>query len=227
MKKILKILCIIFIVLLLSFLCIYLLQDKSKLLEDRKYKDINKLVINSEVSDINFYKSEDEFTRVVIYGLSKDKVELVEGNKELSIDKHGSKSYCLINCDNKIDIYLPNDLDSLNITTDVGSVNTESVYVSSLTIKSDVGSINVGVSNIVNIITNVGSVSIKEISGTDNSLVKTDVGSITIDKISNLKVESNVDFGNNDIVNNDGEFILKLETNVGSVKVKEYENKSE
>lgn len=219
MKKILKILLTIVVIFALSFIIIYSLQDRTKLLEDRKYKEIEKLTINSEIADINFYKSEDNNTRVVIYGLVNDKVELVEGSKELSIEKHGKSGNCLINCNNKIEIYLPNDLNSLIVNTDVGNINTKKINISSLTVKSDVGNVVVGNTNLVNISTNVGNVSIKEINATGNSIIKTDVGNIKIDKINNLKIEANTDIGSNDIVNSDGEFTLKLETNVGSIKV--------
>ena len=220
MNKVLKIIFAIIIILLLSCITIYLIQDKTKLLEDRKYKDINEIIIDSDVANITFYKSEDDYTKVVIYGLKSDKVELIEGSNELNINKHGKSGFCLINCENKIDIYLANDLDSLSITTDVGNVNTKKININSLNIKSDVGNIDVGSTNVVNITTNVGNVSINEIKGNGNSSIKTDVGNINIDKINNLKIESNVDIGNNDIVNSDGEYTLKLETNVGSIKVK-------
>ena len=206
---------------------IYVFQDRTKKLEDRRYKDIDKLIINSDVSDINFYKSEDENIRVVIYGLTTDNVELVEGSKELSIDKHGKKGYCLINCRNKIDIYLPSEYNSINITTEVGSINVEEIKVNSLTFNSDSGNVKLGSTNTVNITTNSGNVDIKEIIGTASSSIKTDSGNITIDKISNLKVESNVELGSNEVSTIDGEFTLKLETNAESINIKEYENKSE
>ena len=227
MKKIFKILLAILIVCIIIISLIFLFQDNTKLLEDRKYKDIEELIINSEVASVNFYKSDDLNTRVVIYGLTSDNVELIEGNKELSINKRGANGFCLINCDNKIDIYLPTDLKKLSITTDVGSINTQNIIADSINIKTDVGNISIGKTNVVNITTNVGSVSVKQIEGTSNSFIKTDVGSINIEKISNLKIESNVELGSSDIINSDGEFILKLETNVGSVKVSNYENKSE
>ena len=227
MKKIFKILLAILIVCIIIISLIFLFQDNTKLLEDRKYKDIEELIINSEVASVNFYKSDDLNTRVVIYGLTSDNVELIEGNKELSINKRGANGFCLINCDNKIDVYLPTDLKKLSITTDVGSINTQNIIADSINIKTDVGNISIGKTNVVNITTNVGSVSVKQIEGTSNSFIKTDVGSINIEKISNLKIESNVELGSSDIINSDGEFILKLETNVGSVKVSNYENKSE
>lgn len=226
-KKIFNVIISMIVLFALLFILTYITQDKTKLLEDRKYKDIDKIIINSEIANITFYNSEDEHTKVVIYGLERDKVELIEGSKELTIEKHGKKGNCLINCNNKIDIYLPNDLDSLSITTDVGNINTKKININNLTVKTDVGNVTVGNTNIVNITTNVGNVSINEIKGTDNSVIKTDVGNIIVNKVYNLKVESNVDLVNSSIVESNGEFTLKLETNVGSVKVKNYDNKSE
>ena len=82
------------------------LQDRTKKIEDRNYKEINKVIIDADTSDINIYKSKDESVRVVAYGTAKDEVQIIEGSKYLTITKKTSKKTCFLNCKNEIGIYI-------------------------------------------------------------------------------------------------------------------------
>ena len=92
MLKIIKTTLIVIAILSALILAILFLQDRTKKLEDRKYKEISKIIIESNSSNINFYKSDDEQVRVVVYGSQKDKVQIVEGTKYLNITQGNQPS---------------------------------------------------------------------------------------------------------------------------------------
>ena len=43
------------------------LQDRTKKIEDRNYKEINKVIIDADTSDINIYKSKGRLKAELIY----------------------------------------------------------------------------------------------------------------------------------------------------------------
>lgn len=227
--KVIKIVVSIVILLILGFIATYLSQDKSKKLEDRKYKEIEELIIDTNAVDVNFYKSSDEYLRVVIYGFSTDTVDLVEGSHDLSIKVHKKEHRCMLNCKQEISIYVPNTLDKLEVSSIMGNIDLGEQNVKNLVINDETGNVNVNHVNFANIKTNTGDIIIKEIEATDNSKITTNTGNINIDKIIGLKVEAESDSGNVKVptIENEEEFTLNVKTSLGNINIKEYENKSE
>lgn len=223
-KKILMILVIISMVIL----GILFFQDGSKKLEDRSYKEIDKIILNVDLSDITFHKSKDEIVRVVVVGSSKDKVELIEGTKSLTINQKSKKSVCIFRCNKEIEIYLPDNFKEVVINSDVGDIDSDNQTINNLSIKANVGDVSLYKTNVVDITSNVGDIFIKEINATGNSTIKTDVGDIEIDKIINLNLDINTDLGDKTIpvIKNSQEYTLKIETNVGDIDIDKYEDKS-
>ena len=84
MKKINSIL-VVLVVISVIILGILFFQDKTKKLEDRSYKEIEKIIVGVDSTNINIYKSLDNNVRVVIYGTKKDNTEIIEGSKELTV----------------------------------------------------------------------------------------------------------------------------------------------
>ena len=135
MLKIIKNILLIIAIISGVILGILFLQDRTKKIEDRKYKDINKIVVESDSADINIYKSSNEYVRVVVYGSSKDTVKIIEGSKYLTITKETKKKNCFLNCKNEIDIYVPNNIEIIDIKTEIGNVNTDNVTIKNITVK--------------------------------------------------------------------------------------------
>ena len=229
MIKKIKITLVVIAILSGLILAILFLQDRTKKLEDRSYKEINKIIIDSDTADINFYKSGDEKVRVVVYGTSKDKVQIVEGTKYLTISKETKKKTCILNCKNEIDIYIPDDFEKIELKTSVGNIYAEKVTIKDITINSDIGNVSLDNVNVFNINTNVGNVTINTINAKNNSSIKTDVGNVTIDKLVNLKLDAKSEKGSVVIpyIKEEQEFTLKIESNVGNIDINQYEIKSE
>ena len=212
----------------LVILVLLFLQDGSKKLEDRSYKEINNIVINGDVADITFHKSEDEKVRVVVTGSKKDIVELIEGTKSLIINQTSKNSFCIFRCSKEIEVYLPDNFLSVNINSNVGDISSDNLTINNVLIKNSVGDISLYKTNIVDITSDVGDVFIKEIKGTGDSKIISNVGDIEIDKIINLNLDVKSDIGDKviPVIKDKQEYTLKIETNVGDIDIDSYDDKS-
>ena len=204
------------------------LQDRTKKIEDRNYKEINKVIIDADTSDINIYKSKDESVRVVAYGTAKDEVQIIEGSKYLTINKKTSKKTCFLNCKNEIDVYVPEDFDRLEIKVEEGNINVDKVTVKNIVANTELGNISIYKTENVDLTSNTGNIYINIIKATNNSSIKTDVGNINITNTSNLKLEAKSETGSVviPVIKEDQDFTLKIESKVGNIDIIHHENKS-
>lgn len=224
-----KTILIVLVVISIAILGIFFVQDRTKKLEDRKYKEIESLNIYADSANINIYRSTDEQVRVVIYGTKNDTVELIEGSKYLNISKTTGKNRCFLNCKNELDIYVPNEFKNIIIKSDVGNVTTENISINNLSITTDVGNVTIDKVNVINVNSNVGNVVVKEVYGTNNSSIKTDVGNVNVDKIINLKLAAKSETGSVviPVIKEELQFTLNIETNIGNIDINSHEVKSE
>ena len=227
MNKI-KLILVIIVAISGAILAILFFQDRTKKLEDRDYKDIKKITVETDKANINFYKSDDEKVRVVVYGSSKDTVKIIEGSQELSISKETGNTTCFLNCKNQVNIYVPEDFPFILVKSEIGNINSKVKLVSS-DINSDKGNIDLYKVNIVNINSNIGNILIDEINGTYNSTIKTDIGNVTIKKIVNLFINAKSEVGSVviPVIKDSQEFTLTVETNKGNIGIDHHESKSE
>ena len=204
------------------------LQDRTKKIEDRNYKEINKVIIDADTSDINIYKSKDESVRVVAYGTAKDEVQIIEGSKYLTITKKTSKKTCFLNCKNEIDVYVPEDFDRLEIKVEEGNINVDRVTVKNIVANTELGNISIYKTENVDLTSNTGNIYINIIKATNNSSIKTEVGNINITNTSNLKLEAKSETGSVviPVIKEEQDFTLKIESKVGNIDIIHHENKS-
>ena len=204
------------------------LQDRTKKIEDRNYKEINKVIIDADTSDINIYKSKDESVRVVAYGTAKDEVQIIEGSKYLTITKKTSKKTCFLNCKNEIDVYVPEDFEKLEIKVEEGNINVDKVTVKNIVANTELGNISIYKTENVDLTSNTGNIYINIIKATNNSSIKTEVGNINITNTSNLKLEAKSETGSVviPVIKEDQDFTLKIESKVGNIDIIHHENKS-
>ena len=204
------------------------LQDRTKKIEDRNYKEINKVIIDADTSDINIYKSKDESVRVVAYGTAKDEVQIIEGSKYLTITKKTSKKTCFLNCKNEIDVYVPEDFEKLEIKVEEGNINVDKVTVKNIVANTELGNISIYKTENVDLTSNTGNIYINIIKATNNSSIKTEVGNINITNTSNLKLEAKSETGSVviPVIKEEQDFTLKIESKVGNIDIIHHENKS-
>ena len=224
-----KIILIILVIISCAILVILFLQDRTKKLEDRKYKDITTINIDSDIADINIYKSEDEMVKVVIYGTNKDFVELIEGTGYINVSKKTGNNRCFLNCRNEVNIYVPETMQLFDIKSEIGNITFEDVIVKDIKINTDKGNITIDKTNAVTLNTNIGNVTINELNSLKDSTIKTDIGNVTIKTIINTKLDTKSESGSVviPVFKDEQDFTLKIETGVGNIDIDHHENKSE
>ena len=229
MIKTIKMILIGLVVLSIMVLLILFIQDRTRKLEDREYKEIEGITINSDKANINIYKSDNDKVKVVVYGSNKDTVKIVEGSKYLTVTKETGKNKCFLNCKNEINLYIPDNLYIITINSKLGNISFDNVLVNNINVKTDKGNVLIDKSNSIKVESDKGNVTINEINANNDSYIKTDIGNIAINKIINLKIEAKSETGSVVIpyIKEEQEHTLKIESNKGNVDIDSYENKSE
>ena len=217
-KKAFFILLAISIIVVVSIL---IFEKGSKVLNQSKYEDLDKIVIDSELSNIEVEFLDTDSVSILIYGKTNDELSVKEEDKTLTIKKTSTKGVCILNCDDKIILYLPKEFERLDITTQMGNIDAKEVIINDVNIKSKIGNVNLGTIKSANIETEIGNVTIENFEGEFDSYIKTDTGNVTIRKTKNLDVEAKTNSGKVNVKETkDNDYVLTIETNVGNIKVK-------
>ena len=213
-----------FIILAFSIIvvvAILVFEKGSKVLNQSKYENLDKIVIDSEYSNIEVKLLDTDSVSILIYGKKDDELSVKEENKVLTIKKTSTKGVCLINCDDKIILYLPKEFERLDITTEMGDINAKDVTINDINIKSKIGNVKLGTIKSANIETEIGNVTIENFEGEFDSYIKTDTGNVTIKKTKNLNIDAKTTSGKVNVKDTkDNDYELKIETNIGNIKVK-------
>lgn len=227
MKKI-KVTLVVLAIISGAILAVLFLQDRTKKLEDREYKDINTIAVSTDKANVNIYKSDNEKVKVVVYGSSKDNVEIVEGTKSITISKITGNTKCYLNCKNQVNIYIPDTVSYVDIKTEQGNLTADR-DISRIKINSDSGNINLQKVQSMNIISKSSNVVVDTIDANRDSSIKLESGNVDINKVSNLNLDVKSIDGSSVIpyIREEQEFTLKIETKKGNINIEHHENKSE
>lgn len=213
-----------FIMLAISIMVIgsiLIFEKGSSVLNQSKYSDLNKIVIDAEYSNIEINFLDTDTVSVLIYGKKADELSVKEEDKVLTIKKTSTKGVCILNCDDKIILYLPKNFERLDITTEMGDINAKGTTINDVYIKSKIGNVNLGTVKVADIETEIGNVTIEELDGEFDSIIKTDTGNVTIKKTNNLNIEASSNSGRINVKDTkDNDYTLTVETNIGNIKVK-------
>ena len=208
---------------LIGVIILLVFEDGTRIRLEKKYNSLEKITIDSDLANIEVKYIGSDDINIVVYGKKRDEIIVSEGNKSLKLSKKSSRSFCLLNCDDKIILYLPKYFKYLNIKTDLGNVDTREVNFEEIIIYSNVGKINIGNVNEVIINNEIGDTYIKEIDAKGNSTISTNTGNVTINNIKNLNVNAesvtgkvNVSTRNDD----SNEYVIDISSEIGDIKVR-------
>lgn len=184
---------------------------------DKIYENnYNKIIIDTEASDIEIKKSQNETTQLKIYS-EKEQVELTEDTSELKIKVKTTP--CKFLCLNfnkkisKIELYIPENYDKeIKIENSYGDIDIESFKSLNINIEEDAGNIKIDTANIANINNNYGNIKINEIK---EGKLKSSAGNIEINKVENINITNN--YGNTEI-KEINEFV-KINSDAGDIKI--------
>ena len=212
--------------------------DKKVLYND--YQPSNKIMVDTDSYDVNFYYHDDDRILVKVKGASDDNADVYTKDDTLNINvksknRIGIFIFNFIN--NKIDIYLPRSYDlPINVTARTGDVKFKEESNSIFDIKLSTGDIYLRNAKDSSLKVSTGDITITE--NFDNGTIKTSTGdikvknangkidfttstgNITIKKI-NLTKNSNIKASTGDVkitkVNN---IYINADSNTGDIKIK-------
>lgn len=183
------------------------LDEFTSIQADVNVMDLN--IINGQSYSIS-YSSNQKL-------IPKYKVE----NNVLKISQPGKKADLFGSKKCEVTITVPNQLDTIDITADVGEINLEGLSAALLTLKADVGDIDVSDCNLENVEldTDVGDVDVSDCT-LENVELGADVGDIDFSNSTFLTMNASNGTGDVTVDSVDlSDYQIQLETSIGEVRV--------
>ena len=205
------------------------IPTKSQTVFDESYstEDIKNITIDNNAGDIIIKNSKDGKIRVTANGNTDDEFSAAADGSTLNISNEimNIRSFFIFGSLKKgvdIVLYLPEELDSLNINSSFGNVKIEDKLITSLTIDNDMGNIEaekLGGSFDLN--TNMGNIEIEEINITADSKAVSNMGNIDIEKTNKINIDASVSMGNSDVKDNtpNADITLTVKTDMGDIEI--------
>ena len=203
---------------------------KTQTFFDQSYNadEIKNITIDSNAGDITVKSSNDGKIRLTANGLNDDHFSAEADGSTLSISSKELKGkyrffpFGALKEGTDIVLYVPQKLDSINITSNFGNVDIEDYIVTSLTINNDMGNIDaefLGGSFDLN--TNMGNIDIEKIDITSNSKAVTNMGDIDIERTNEVNIYANTSMGDCDVKKNTptASVILTAQTDMGNIEI--------
>lgn len=220
-------------------------KKSENIIYDETYdiNNINQIEIISSAGDIKFEESTDENIRILVYGETNKRLRVDFNEKRLKVDHSERNNWSLFKFNmsiNDIIIYIPKNYDKdIKLDLDYGNIKVLDLEQATIDIKEDYGDIDLGkiknvtikndygsvkieeVLNKLNIETDCGDVKIDKLELLESSKIKVDLGSVKIKQTNNIYFDTNVDFGDEKINNNNrnSETTLKIEVDCGDIKI--------
>lgn len=172
--------------------------SNSLVLDEIYENEFNHIEIESDASDIYIKETNDNKSKVIVYGDPK-RTEVTTENNKLQIKSRAKK--CVFFCVNvkasKIEIYLSKDYNNtIDIKNDYGDIEIGNFKESDIKIKESCGDIFISTAKNIDIVNDYGNV---EINNGNIINVKESCGDVKIGTVNDLTVENK--YGDIDIKN--------------------------
>lgn len=207
--------------------------------------DINNITIRSQAGDVNFEESSNDQIRIVVYGRNSEDCKITNTSGILKVDSSNNSNHNWFNFNSYISdiiVYLPSNYENeinikinygdcnlinlenatINIDSDCGDIKTGKVK--NISVDSSYGDVNIGtVLNKCNLESSCGDIDIDNVNIKENSSIKSNLGDIKINNITDVYVDAKVDLGDIKVRNNNrhSEITLKIDNDCGDIKVGE------
>ena len=182
------------------------------------------ICINNKISKVELYIPENyekeinidnNYGDVKIDSFEKLNLDIKEDAGDINIEKAN-----IVNINNNYGDIEINEINVGTIKEAAGDVKIEKV--NSIDVKNNYGDVKITeINEYVKIDSNAGDVKIQNLNIEKDSLITTDVGSIKIEKTNDIYIDADADVGEVKIRENNknAEVTLKIENNVGDIKV--------
>lgn len=207
-------------IIIICAILILIFENGTRVLFDKHYDSLSGIVIESDLANVEVEYIHAQNVSVLVYGKKNDNFDYKVEDDILYISKESSKGFCLLNCSDRILLYLPEEFPLLNVETTLGNIDADQVTIDRTTITSTVGNIKLGTVKEANIKSDIGNVTIEEIDADADSFIESNTGNVTIKKTNNLNILAETTTGKKDIKNTKNkEYNLEVKTNIGNIKV--------
>lgn len=207
---------------------------ETKVLYDESFDsaDISKIIVTSELGDVDIKQSNDNKIRVVANGYDEKLFNLNTEASTLMIDSktknHKTKIFNpfgdLSNLGMEIDIYLPAGCpQALVISSNLGDIKIDTPLTDiELKVSCDMGNIKAeSISGTFDLNTDMGDIKLERINITADSSATTDMGDIEIEHTNDIKVNYSTSMGECEVKNSNSSSAITLtaETSMGDVEI--------
>ncbi len=200
-------------------------KSSSQVFYDESYNadTIENINIDSDCGDIYIRTSNDNSIRVAAKGRYKDALSVSNNNGSLSVIYNPESKANLFStkwsCD--IAVYLPENYQK-PISIDLSYGDIEAAELSSANIQSSYGDIEINrISGKFDIKSNCGDIEINSININEKSSIASNLGDISIEQTNDIRIESAVSLGDNEInySNQSSDVVLSVTADLGDVEI--------
>jgi len=200
-------------------------KSNAQVFYDESYNadTIENININSDCGDIYIKTSNDNSIRVEAKGRYKNALSVSNNNGSLSVTYNPESKVSLFSdkwgCD--IAVYLPENYQNpISINLSYGDI--EALELSNANIQLSYGDIEINhISGKFDIKSNCGDVEINSIDINEKSSIESDLGDISIEKTNDIRIESEVSLGDNEInyTNQSSDVVLSVTADLGDIEI--------
>ena len=213
------------------YLKIYSEKDRSKVLDNETELNIEVtqkkcvgLCINNKISKVELYlpenynkeiKIDNKYGDIEIASFENINIDIKEDAGDIKIEKAN-----IVNINNNYGDIKINEIKNGTIKESAGDVEIQKV--DSIDIKNNSGDVKITeINEYVKIDGDAGDIKIEKLNITKDSSIDTNVGEVTISKTNDIFIDAETDVGKAKIQenNNKSQITLKIESNVGDIKV--------
>lgn len=193
-------------------------ESKNQIIDKTYEGNYKNISIKSNEGNIYIEKNDTNTFKVVVYS-EKEDTKVEENEEKLTItDDSKCKGFCFNRKISKIIVYIPEEYEGdINIDDKTGDIRIKTDINSNLNVTTDVGDIRTKKVNNADIKTKVGDIRIDEI--TNRCDLETDTGDIRVEKVD-LKEDSKMKTDVGDIrIYGTNEIYIDAKKDVGDIKI--------
>ena len=221
------------------------MKKRNNIIFDKTYnvEDINNIDIRQDEGNVIFRETPEDNIQVIIYGENESDVNVNFNQNNLVVDNTNKQKFTFFSfrgISKDIVVYVPStynneikiksdygnceilDLENATVDIDCDCGNVKLGKIRNVTVKCDLGNTEIKeIFNKCNIKVDCGNVEIDTISIQEDSIIKSDLGNVDINKTNDIYIESEVDLGKTNTSQNNriSEITLKIICDCGNVTV--------
>lgn len=186
--------------------------SKNLVIDETYNIEFGEVFINATSSNIHIKKSDDNNTKLVVYGKNKPIITTDNNKLDINYKEKGCIGFCINYTISKIELYLPLSYENdIYIINNYGDINIDEFNLN-INIVEDYGDITIKGGNKLKVNSKYGDTHIIKANKLD---IKSAAGDIKVENVNNIKAKNNYgDIKINNVLNH-----LDIQNNCGDIKI--------